>query len=155
MLRYTISREIGEGEDHLGFLDLKKQEQDAGYDLASTKRYVVPAHGMALVSTALKLAIPKGYYGQIFPRSSLSLQGIDTTGGVIDSSYRGEIKVILKNNTDEDFLVSAFDRVAQIVIIKIFEGGVVKVESLDSTQRGANGFGSTGKSSKSTKQKYS
>ena len=143
MLRYSQCPLTSEFE--LMTPSLEKKEGDAGYDLASTEHITIPPRSRKLIPTALKVALPEGYYGQIFPRSGLSLRGIDTSGGVIDASYRGEIKIILKNNTDKEYTVIPGDRVAQLVVIKIFEGNIKKVDSLDETDRGEKGFGSSGK----------
>lgn len=124
---------------------LDKKEDDAGYDLEALRGYILPPGQRVAVSTGLKVALPAGYYGQIFPRSGLALEGIDTTGGVIDASYRGVIKVILKNNTNKDYEIRPRQRIAQLVVIKIFTGKVQRVKELDETERGDKGFGSSGK----------
>jgi dUTP pyrophosphatase len=91
---------------------------DAGADLTSTENYKIPPLQRQIVSTGISIEIPEGYYGRIAPRSGLAAkQGIDVLAGVVDSSYRGEIKVVLfnsdKNNT---FDINVGDRVAQIII---------------------------------------
>ncbi len=100
-----------------------------------------------LISTGIKIMIPEGYEGQIRPRSGLSLKhGITVlnTPGTIDSDYRGIVKVILINLGEEDFKIQRGDRIAQLVIQKIFFPNFEIVETLDKTKRGEGGFGHSG-----------
>jgi len=124
----------------------------AGYDLASVVDVVVPARGRALVSTGLAVVVPPGTYGRVAPRSGLAVRhGIDVLAGVIDEDYRGPLTVVLANTGESDFVVSAGDRIAQLVLISIRTPEVVIVGGdLGDTQRGASGFGSTGVSSVGT-----
>lgn len=116
----------------------------AGYDLASAQDYTVPAHGKALVLTDIAIKLPRGTYGRVAPRSGLALKHhIDVGAGVIDEDYRGNVGVILFNHSDANFDVKRGDRVAQLVLEKIATPAVVVVSSLDDTQRGDGGFGST------------
>jgi dUTP pyrophosphatase len=99
------------------------------------------------VATGFAFAIPDGYEVQVRPRSGLALKhGITclNTPGTIDSDYRGEVKVILANLGDEDFVINTGDRIAQIVVAPVTQGVMVEVEALDDTERGTGGFGSTG-----------
>ncbi|XP_076882000.1 deoxyuridine 5'-triphosphate nucleotidohydrolase-like [Bidens hawaiensis] len=117
----------------------------AGYDLSSAIETKVPARGKALVATDLSIAVPQGTYARIAPRSGLAWKhSIDVGAGVIDADYRGPVGVILFNYSDVDFEVKAGDRIAQLIIEKIITPEVVEVDDLDSTVRGAGGFGSTG-----------
>ncbi|GMR44603.1 hypothetical protein PMAYCL1PPCAC_14798, partial [Pristionchus mayeri] len=117
----------------------------AGADLHAAEDAVVPARGKALISTGLSLELPAGHYGRVAPRSGLAAKhSIDVGAGVIDCDYRGELKVILFNFSDTDFEVKEGDRIAQLVCEKISQLNFVEVASLDETQRGAGGFGSTG-----------
>ncbi|CAK37038.1 hypothetical protein CBS63078_9643 [Aspergillus niger] len=117
----------------------------AGYDMYSAKETVIPAKGKALVDTGIAIAVPEGTYGRIAPRSGLaSKHFIDTGAGVIDADYRGEVKVLLFNHSDVDFEVKEGDRVAQLVLERIYTPEVVVVEELAESVRGAGGFGSTG-----------
>ncbi|CEL06218.1 Putative DUTPase (Dut), putaive [Aspergillus calidoustus] len=117
----------------------------AGYDLYAAKEAVIPAKGKALVDTGLAIAVPEGTYGRVAPRSGLaSKHFIDTGAGVIDADYRGEVKVLLFNFSDVDFTVQEGDRVAQLVLERIFTPEVVVVQELAESVRGAGGFGSTG-----------
>ena len=120
--------------------------QSAGADVRSKIDTIVPAHGRVLIPTGMFVAIPKGYEIQVRPRSGLALKkGITVlnTPGTIDSDYRNEIGVILFNTTDEDFVVNAGDRIAQIVLAKFEQINWVGVDELDETER-ADGFGHTG-----------
>jgi dUTP pyrophosphatase len=117
----------------------------AGYDLASAKAVVVPAHGKAICPTDLSIACPPGTYGRIAARSGLAwTHHIDIGAGVIDTDFRGNVGVILFNHSESDLKVEIGDRIAQIIFEKITTPDVVEVEELDETDRGKSGFGSTG-----------
>lgn len=118
----------------------------AGYDLHALEAASVPARGKAIVGTGIALAIPEGNYGRIAPRSGLAAKhSIDVGAGVIDSDYRGEIKVLLFNLSDTDFEIKPQDRIAQLIIEKYTRTEIVEVDGeLDETVRGHGGFGSTG-----------
>ena len=97
--------------------------------------------------TGLAFALPAGFEGQVRPRSGLALKAGVTclnTPGTIDADYRGEVKVILINLGEEDFVIRRGDRIAQLVIAPVIQAGWTEVETLDETARGAGGFGSTG-----------
>ena len=120
--------------------------QSAGADVRSKIDTIVPAHGRVLIPTGMFVAIPEGYEIQVRPRSGLALKkGITVlnTPGTIDADYRNEIGVILFNTTDEDFVVNAADRIAQIVLTKFEQINWVEVDELDETER-TDGFGHTG-----------
>lgn len=121
---------------------------DAGADLIANEDVRIPAYGRALVATGTSVAIPANYVGLIHPRSGLAAkEGVTVlnTPGTIDSGYRGEIKVILYNSTDHGYLVKTGDRIAQLVIQEFVSASFEKVTELDKSERGLNGFGSTGK----------
>ena len=102
--------------------------------------------GRALIPTGLQIALPVGYEAQVRPRSGLALKNgitVLNTPGTIDSDYRGDIGVILINHGTEPFEVHQGDRIAQLVIVKIEQATWNTVDSLDETDRGAGGFGST------------
>ena len=129
------------------FIPVKGSEHAAGYDLMSIGEAVVPARGKALISTGISMAIPTGNYGRIAPRSGLAAKNfIDVGAGVIDSDYRGEVKVLLFNFGETDFKIAQGDRIAQLIIEKYTRTDLEEVVDgdLDSTERGAGGFGSTG-----------
>ena len=101
----------------------------------------------ALVPTGLFMEIPNGYEGQVRPRSGLAIKnGISVlnTPGTIDADYRGEIKIILVNLSDTDFVINSGERIAQFVFTKCEQMEVVNVETLSETERGTGGFGHTG-----------
>ena len=121
---------------------------DAGMDIRSVADMTVPARGRALVPTGLVVLLPPLYEAQVRPRSGLALKhGITVlnTPGTIDSGYRGEIGVILFNSSDVDFQVKKGDRVAQVVIAPVTQPVIEEAQEIDETDRGAGGFGSTGK----------
>jgi dUTP pyrophosphatase len=98
-----------------------------------------------LISTGIAVQIPPGSYGRIAPRSGLAYKHfIDVGAGVVDSDYRGEVKVLLFNFNDRAFRVSYGDRIAQLIIEKYTPTVIQEVETLDESQRGEGGFGSTG-----------
>lgn len=127
---------------------------DAGLDLASVERIDIPARGRALVDIGISLEIPLGYYGRVAPRSGLAVKhGICVGAGVIDSSYRGVIKVLLFNHSDTAFTVVPGDRIAQIIFEQIAPAvDLVEIQpyELSATDRGYGGFGSTGTTTTTT-----
>ena len=119
---------------------------DAGADLTASEKTVIAARDRLLVSTGIRLEIPEGHVGLIWPRSGLAVKkGIDCGAGVIDSHYRGEIKVLLFNHSDSEFQIEPGDRIAQILIQKIERVQFIPVNELSDTSRNEGGFGSTGK----------
>lgn len=121
----------------------------AGYDLcADLDTPVVIAPGACeMISTGLAMQIGRGCAGFVFARSGLGLKHGIVPGncvGVIDSDYRGEVMVGLRNHSDTPFTVNSGDRIAQLVLLEVRTPEIVECESLDDTARGAGGFGSTG-----------
>lgn len=117
---------------------------DAGYDLYSIDGARLRPGQRRLFPTGIALAIPEGYVGLIKPRSGLALkQGVDVLGGVIDAGYRGDVGVILINTGDEDVLIVAGQRIAQLVVQPVM-GVEFRERELVATERGTGGFGSTG-----------
>jgi dUTP pyrophosphatase len=119
----------------------------AGFDLYSVEDVVILSGDRARVSTGLRIALPEGCYGRIAPRSGLALKYfIDVGAGVIDPDYRGDLSVLLFNFSKENFWVKKGDRIAQLIVEKVFECNLVECQTLnDFTVRGAFGFGSTGR----------
>lgn len=123
----------------------------AGMDLRAylpDSELVIKPMQRALVPTGLFMEIPVGYEGQVRPRSGLAIKSgitVLNSPGTIDADYRGEVKVILINLSDADFVIKSGDRIAQLVIAKCEQMEVVEVETLTETERGAGGFGHTGK----------
>jgi dUTP pyrophosphatase len=121
----------------------------AGFDLhaAVDKTVMLAPKERALVPTGLAFAIPRGFEGQVRPRSGLALTlgvGIVNTPGTIDADYRGEVGVNLINLGHENVMIEPGDRIAQMIIAPIVQVDLEEVESLDDTSRGAGGYGSTG-----------
>ena len=118
---------------------------DAGADLRSSVDDVIPARGRKLIPTGLRVALPAGHVGLIWPRSGTAVkQGLDCGAGVIDAQYRGEIQVLLFNHSDSDVVIQKSDRIAQLLVQKVETVQFLPVDDLDATDRGGNGFGSTG-----------
>ncbi|HPL92664.1 MAG TPA: dUTP diphosphatase [bacterium] len=136
---------------------------DAGFDLRASgvwgeikngeiidmqaEEYVLPTGSRVLVKCGIKLAIPDGYWGNIRDRSGLAVKfGIHTLGGVVDSSYRGEVGVIVINLGNEAFVIKKNERIAQMIISPCVQGNLLAVDELgEETVRGGGGFGSSGR----------
>jgi dUTP pyrophosphatase len=117
----------------------------AGLDLFSVEAVRLGAGARAMVRTGLSVAIPRGFYGRIAPRSGLAVRhGLDVLAGVIDSDYRGEIVCALVNHGREALTLEAGQRIAQLIIEAIITPDAVWADALDETARGEGGFGSTG-----------
>ncbi len=123
----------------------------AGMDLVAAvpaaEPMKIPPRARAAVPTGLAFAIPQGFEGQVRPRSGLALKSgvtVLNAPGTIDSDYRGEVKVILVNTSDEVFEIARGMRIAQIVFARVEQMKLQEVQSLDETARGSGGFGSTG-----------
>ena len=126
---------------------LSATDGSAGYDLFATEALVIPSNKRSAVSTGISVEFPSDHYLRIAPRSGLAYKsGIDVGAGVIDSDYKGEIKVILFNHSDTDFIINVGDRIAQMIYVKISKPtlNVVPFDELSKTERGEGGFGSTG-----------
>ena len=117
----------------------------AGYDLTAAKDYTLGSGDRARVSTGLHVSLPARWFGRVEGRSGLAFNhGIYTFGGIIDSDYRGEIKVLLINLGSEAFVITRGMRIAQLIVAAVTQAELQIVENLDETQRGTGGFGSTG-----------
>ncbi|CAH0551149.1 unnamed protein product [Brassicogethes aeneus] len=124
----------------------KCSKKAAGYDLKSAFDYIVPARGKVTIDTGIKVELPEGCYGRIAPRSVLAAKNfIDIGAGVVDEDYRGVLKVILFNDSNENFQVKIGDRIAQLICQKIYYPELKEVQSLTESERGEDGFGSSGK----------
>lgn len=120
---------------------------DGGVDLYAREAANLGSGERAVVSTGIAVAIPEGYAGLITPRSGLAARhGISVVNGpgLVDAGYRGEIKVVVINLSDETFVVERGDRIAQLVVVPVAVQEFVVVDELPSTRRGSGGFGSTG-----------
>jgi dUTP pyrophosphatase len=125
----------------------KGTEFSAGYDLTATEDMIIRPRESVLVPTGFSWELPKNYCGQIWPRSGLAVKHkIDVHAGLIDSDYRGEVKVLLFNNGGFAFDIFKGDRIAQMVIVPTsLSQSLELVDTLDETVRSDGGFGSTGK----------
>ncbi len=131
-------------------LPMYETEFSAGVDLRAFIQNEITLKPMErqLIPTGLFISLPIGYEAQVRPRSGLAIKSgvtVLNTPGTIDSDYRGEIKVILINFSDTDFVVKNGDRIAQMVIAKHERADWQLVQDLDATERGSGGFGHTGK----------
>jgi dUTP pyrophosphatase len=121
----------------------------AGMDLhaATTEEVILAPLGRHMFPTGLTMAIPEGYEGQVRPRSGLAASSgvtVVNAPGTIDSDYRGEIRVVLVNVSQEPVVIAPLQRIAQLVIAPVTRGELVEVRELPATARGAGGYGSTG-----------
>jgi dUTP pyrophosphatase len=117
---------------------------DLGCDLFSLENSLIPTGGQSALRTGIAVQFPEGWGGIIKDRSSMAFARVYTSGGVIDSGYRGEIKIILRNDSGKDFVVKAGDKIAQLVPHKAEQWSVEEANELDDTSRAHGGFGSTG-----------
>ena len=124
----------------------------AGYDLyANEDVFVPPLNGFttipsATVRTGIAICVPEGTYGRIAPRSGLAVKhGISVGAGVIDRDYTGEVCVVLFNHSSQQLCLQKGDCVAQLILERIVTPEAVQVDNLSKTDRGTNGFGSTGR----------
>ena len=118
---------------------------DAGLDLRSAVNTLIKSGDAALIPTGIKIAIPSGYVGLVWDKSGYAAKNsIHTLAGVVDSGYRGEIRIVLKNFGNDDFNVTKDMKVAQLLIQPIVTANIVEVDSLEETSRAEGGFGSTG-----------
>ena len=121
---------------------------DAGFDLRAAETTTIEPGGRALVPTGIALAIPPGYAGLVLPRSGLALRhGVTVLNapGLIDAGYRGEVKVLLINHDRMPVTVAHGERIAQLVLQRIEHAELHEVAELPASERGAGGFGSTGR----------
>ena len=127
-----------------------KTQGSSGMDLMALvdDKIIIKPNSSELISTGLSIAIPEDLEIQIRPRSGLAAKhsiSVLNTPGTIDSDYRGELKIILYNHSNKDFIVNKNDRVAQIVLVPVLKVDFEEVQELPETVRGSGGFGSTGK----------
>lgn len=112
------------------------------------KEIIAKPNQVVKVPTGLKMSIPEGYFGAVYPRSSAGIKSrisLANSTGIIDSDYRGELILFLVNNGDEELVINNGDRLAQMVIQPFVQVDFEVVEALDDTERGEGGIGSTGK----------
>ena len=116
-----------------------------GYDIYSTDEVLIPPAHRALVGSGVAIVLPPGVYGRVAPRSGLAVRhGIQVGAGVVDPDYTGEVKVVLFNHGHADFHINKGDRIAQLVLEKCETPPIEEIGVVEETERGADGFGSTG-----------
>jgi dUTP pyrophosphatase len=120
-------------------------EHDAGLDLTSVETHTLQPNEGKIFKTGIAIALDPGFVGLVWDRSSMGKKGIKTLGGVIDSGYRGEVGVILWNISHEPQTIQTGDRIAQLLVQAVATPQTKEVAELTSTERGAGGFGSSGK----------
>lgn len=122
----------------------KASMYSAGYDLYSAHDALIPPRDKAVVRTDIQICVPDGTYGRVAPRSGLAASNfIDIGAGVIDLDYRGNVGVVMFNHSQDGLVVKKGDRIAQLICEKIVYPWLKEVLSLDTTERGGNGFGSS------------
>lgn len=134
---------------HVKFAEVPKYQTSgsSGMDISSAEYKVIKPGCVGLVSTGLSVQVPKGYEMQVRPRSGLALKksiSVINSPGTVDSDYTGIVGVILVNHGGDEFVIHEGDRIAQIVFCPVAQANLVEVDSLDDTDRGDGGFGSTG-----------
>tara|TARA_Y100000310_G_scaffold162301_1_gene162302 strand:+ start:249 stop:671 length:423 start_codon:yes stop_codon:yes gene_type:complete len=129
----------------IAIIPTKANSSDAGWDLYAAEDAIIDPMNRELVSTQIAMAIPEGFVGLIWDRSGMAAKrGVHRFAGVIDSGYRGEIKVCLWNASDKYCIVTKGERVAQILFQQVPSFTLKEVSTLEETERGEGGFGSSG-----------
>lgn len=157
MPRYIAEAKKIRGEDRRRFVELKVKrltdsailptkahETDAGWDLYADNAVVIGPGETGMIDLGIAAEIPEGYFALIRDRSSMARKSLAVLGGVVDSEYRGSIKVVLHNSGKSEFSVEPGDKIAQALILPVPTVKVVEVKSLSDSARGEGGFGSTG-----------
>jgi len=145
MSRFMNEVKISITDEH-GKLPTKAHPSDAGYDLYSVEDVVIKPNQRVVVKTGISMEMPTHLSGLIWPRSGLAVkQGIDVLAGVIDAGYRGEIMVCLLNTSPLDVTIDKGDRIAQLIFQEVLNITLMSSDSLNASQRGGSGFGSSGK----------
>lgn len=127
-----------------GIVPTRAHKTDAGLDFYCPEDVVVPARGRAIIDTLVACEIPAGYVGLITSKSGLMAKGI-TSRGTIDSDFRGHIRAVMYNHTNEPYQFHRFDKCTQMVLLPIITPELEVVTELSETERGTGGFGSTDK----------
>ena len=148
----TIELKIKRLDEKFSDIELPKYSTigSSGMDVraAIENDMILEAGKVGLVPTSLSLEIPFGYEIQVRPRSGLAINhqiGVLNSPGTVDSDYRGELKIILMNFGNEDFVIKRGDRIAQLVVAKVYQANITITTQLNETERGEGGFGSSGK----------
>lgn len=131
--------------DNGAYMPSRGHETDAGLDLRTPKAVTVPAYEGVAVDTGVHVALPHGCAGLLVSKSGLNVKHGITSTGLIDEGYTGSIVVKLYNNEGEDYEVKAGDKITQLVVIPVVCEPLEQVSAFNATERGDNGFGSTGR----------
>lgn len=123
----------------------KAHESDAGYDIYAPDSFGVASQHSWTVDTGVHMLIPEGYVGMIKSKSGLNMNHGLRCEGVVDAGYTGSIKVTMYNDSHSPYIFAKGDKVTQIVILPVPETKLMQVDSLEETERGSNGFGSSGR----------
>lgn len=127
------------------YLPERAHELDAGYDLRSPITAVIPPYSSAVINTGVHIEIPAQHVGMLKSKSGLNVKHDLTSEGVVDAGYTGSIQVKLYNHGQHTYTVHKGDKVSQLVVMPIITPALELVEALDETERGENGFGSSGR----------
>lgn len=127
------------------FLPTRAHDADAGYDLRSPAAYTLRCLDSVVIDTGVHVQIPLGFVGMLKSKSGLNVLHDIVGEGVIDSGYTGSIRVKLYNNGMNDYAIACGDKISQLVILPIITPDLELVNNLDETERGSNGFGSSGR----------
>lgn len=131
--------------DYKAIIPNYANKDDAGLDFYSVEELIIKPNERAAIRTGIKMEIPSGYVGLVWDKSGLALNsGVKTMAGVVDSGYRGEIKIVLVNLSDKNFEIKNGQKIAQMLIQKIEKAEVEAADNLSGSERADNGFGSTG-----------
>lgn len=134
--------------DKFALMPKKAHEEDAGFDLYAPIPGIVPKHGSTVMDTGVHIAIPSGYAGMIVSKSGLNFSHDIISDGLIDAGYTGSIHVKLYNLGDTSFLIERGDKISQLVFVPIVSPDLIQttdINALGDTERGARGFGSSGR----------
>ncbi len=131
--------------DNGAYMPSQGYETDAGLDLRTPKAVTVPAYGSAIVDTGVHVALPCGCAGLLVSKSGLNVRHDITSTGLIDEGYTGSIVVKLYNHGGGDYQLAAGDKITQLVVIPVVRESLEQVSVFNATERGDNGFGSTGR----------
>lgn len=131
--------------DDSSYMPEKAHEADAGFDIRTPSKVIIPAKSSRIISTGVHVEIPRGYVGFLKSKSGLNVKSGILSEGVIDSGYTGGIVAKLYNQSNKEKVFEKGDKITQLVILPIPEVETVEVDSLEDTERGDNGFGSSGR----------
>ena len=132
--------------DNGAYMPERAHPTDAGLDLRTPRYVLLPAHGSAVIDTGVHIELPPGTFGHLESKSGLNVKhGVVSLGGIIDESYTGSIVAKLYNLSDKDYVFVAGDKIIQLIIQPYIAPDMEVVDTLDETDRGSKGFGSTGR----------